>query len=434
MRSAPLLSFLRGQRGQILLFTMFALVFLLVVAGALASDVGRLVSEKGEMQSSMDAAALAGAGKLGFDDTVFPTARDFAVNFGAMNPTRGGPITLTRNDGNNWQAFDSATVPYGDVTLGIWDPRNPDGIGPGKRFEPSLDGSIVNAVMCRYKRDLPASFMSLWGLFNVRAVASSIATSAQPMYPPTPCVVPIGLSSCPFTQGEVFNSKGCGKPIKFVTSNGQADSTNTAAWINMAGAGTPSADALRDQIAGAASGNCNQQPPAVNTAVGTNNGMANSVFTDLRDAFKTKFTESANGSPDNWPTVTDSDGAVAYHGPGWEVWVPVIQTQCDANGNTGAITGEHNIIGWTKFVMTQSWDSTGGNKEKIGFGCVVSNPHDTQTWPYCQQSDPAQLPEGLQGGASRSMFGVYSCGISPAPPTVLPGPRSALSTKLRLVR
>lgn len=432
MRSRLRLSSFRNQRGAIILFVMLAIVFLLTVGGGLTSDIARLISEKGEMQSSLDAAALAGAGKLGFDDTVFSVARDFAVDFGNKNPTRGGPISLDRNDANDVATFTTATMPYGDVVLGIWDPRNPDGIGPGLRFEPSVDGSIVNSVMCRYKRQIPASFLSLWGLINMTVATSAIATSAQPMYPPVPCVFPIGLSSCPFTQGEVFSSKGCGKPIKFITSNGQADSTNTAAWVNMAGAGTPSASDLRTQIANAVSGNCSS-PPAVNTQVGTNNGMSNSVFGDLRDAFKAKYLASY-GDSTNWPTITDSDGNVVYHGPGWEVWVPVIQTACNADGSTGSITGDHTIIGWTRFVMTQAWDSTGNNQEKIGLGCVVSNSYDSQTWPWCQATESSQLPEGLQGGASRSIFGIYACGMSNAPPTILPGPRSALSTKLRLVR
>ena len=59
MRSMRLLSHLRSQRGQIIVFTMIALVFLLVVAGSLASDVAKIFSQKNEIQRSLDAAALA---------------------------------------------------------------------------------------------------------------------------------------------------------------------------------------------------------------------------------------------------------------------------------------------------------------------------------------------------------------------------------------
>ena len=435
MRSAPLLSALRNRRGQIIIFTMIALVFLLVIGGSLASDVAKLIAAKNEVQSSLDAAALAGAGKLGFDATVFDTARTFAVNFAKTNKTRTGDVDLVQpnaNAGDLWQTFDAQPMPYGDVTLGIWDPSKPDGIGSGKRFEPSVDGTIVNAVMCRYKKQIAGNFMSLWGFFPMNVAASAVATSNPPNWPPTPCVFPIGLSSCPFTGGEVFSSEGCGKPIKFVTSNGQADSTNTAAWLNLGGTGTPSASYLRDQIAAASSGSCNTSPPAVNTSVGTQNGMTASVFGDLRDAFKAQF--NASVSSGTMYDVKDSQGNVTYHGPGWEVWVPVIQTECDASGNTQAIVSTHTIIGWTKFVMTQAWDSTGANPSKIGLGCVVENTYDTKTWPYCQATDQSQLPSGLQGGASRSLFGVYSCALVDTTPTQNPAPRSALATKLRLVR
>jgi hypothetical protein len=57
MRSVRLLSRIRSERGQIIVFTMIALVFLLVVAGTLASDMAKLIAAKTEIQSSLDAAA-----------------------------------------------------------------------------------------------------------------------------------------------------------------------------------------------------------------------------------------------------------------------------------------------------------------------------------------------------------------------------------------
>jgi Flp pilus assembly protein TadG len=79
-----------NQRGQIIIFTLIAVIFLLMIAGSLPSDVARMIASKNEVQTALDAAALAGAGKLGFDNTVFPTARTFAVNFAAANKTRSG--------------------------------------------------------------------------------------------------------------------------------------------------------------------------------------------------------------------------------------------------------------------------------------------------------------------------------------------------------
>src|SRR5919198_5670671 len=97
-----------SERGQIIIFTLIAVVFLLVIAGSLASDVAKMIALKNEIQSSLDAAALGGAGKLGFDSSVFPTVRDFAVNFAAANKTRGGTVTLNRNNANDVSAFNTA--------------------------------------------------------------------------------------------------------------------------------------------------------------------------------------------------------------------------------------------------------------------------------------------------------------------------------------
>src|SRR5919108_167410 len=97
MRSKLRLSSFRNQRGQIILFVMLAVVFLLTVGGGMTSDIARLISTKGEIQAALDAAALAGAGKLGFDATVFGTARDFAVYFATQNTNRAGTVNLERN-------------------------------------------------------------------------------------------------------------------------------------------------------------------------------------------------------------------------------------------------------------------------------------------------------------------------------------------------
>jgi hypothetical protein len=220
--------------------------------------------------------------------------------------------------------------------------------------------------------------------------------------------------------------------IKFITSNGKSDSSNTAAWVNLAGAGNPKPQDLQDEIKGAGKESCPQDAKPVDTTVGVQGGMDANVFDTLRDTFKTEFNQSVSSGTIH--TVKDSTGKEIYKGPGWEVWVPVVQTDCNADGSTKNITGDRKITGWTQFVMTQAWDTTGQNKSPIGIGCVVENDKDTATWPYCKETDPKKLPSGLQGGKSRSIFGVYACNISPKPPTPVPTPRSALATKLRLVR
>ena len=181
----------RNQRGQIMIFGMLTILFVLVVGG-LATDYAHLFLVDDELEKSMDAAALAAAGKLGFNDTVFPVARAFAREFAERNAYRAkgstGEVALD-NDGNAgdaWQSWDSRphSTPYGEITLGVWDPALPQGIGPNLRFAPSTDGTIVNAVMCRYKSQLPTTLFGVWGhrFFNVSA--TSIATSNPPQTPP----------------------------------------------------------------------------------------------------------------------------------------------------------------------------------------------------------------------------------------------------------
>jgi hypothetical protein len=420
------------ERGSVMVFTLFAIIFLLVVGG-LAVDLAWQYTVRTELQRSMDAAALAGAGKLGFDNTVFPTARQFAVDFAQKNPFHVGTVSLNSNVVNDTTSFDSQSGPYGDVVLGIWDPSKPQGVGSGQRFAPSLDGTQVNAVMCRYKTTWQTSLLRLWGMNNLSMSAAAIATADPPATPPqNACTLPIALSMCPFRSSNAYTSSGCGVPVTFVTSNGQSASSNTAAWVNLSGTGNSSPTTLKSQIDAANNGTCTNPAPSVGTSVGVSNGMDSNVFNEVTSALKTQFaTSQANGT--NY-TIKKADGTVAYNGPGWEIYVPVVETTCNADGATGAMSGNMQLLGWTRFVMTQAWDSTGGNKLPIGLGCAVNNPWDTNTWPYCLVTKSSQLPAGLQSGASRSIFGYYQCGVIKAPPVRFPVPRVSLATNLVLVQ
>ena len=397
------------QRGTAVLLTIGMMVFILAMIGV-AVDLAYQFAAIGELEKSVEAAALAGAGNLGFNDTAFPTARAAAVQYAGLNPYHN-PLGMLINLNPN-----PANAPNGDVVLGVWN-------NSAATFTPSLDGTIVNAVRCQYATTVPTSFLRVLGLQTLAVSASSIAVANPPaLPPPNSCVFPIGLSSCPFQNNQVFTSSGCGKTIKFITSNGQADSSNTAAWVNMSGSGTPTPPTLNAAIDEAETGQCNSNPPAVGSTVGTNNGMAANVYQNLKAAFVTNFNNSV--ARNTTYTIKDVQNNVVYSGPGWEVYVPVIQTACNADGTTQAIQGDHTLVGWTRFVMTQAYDTTGQST-----GCAVSNPYDTATAGYCTNPPPE-----LNGGASRSIFGYYDCGIIPSPPTLEPVPRAALGNRLRLVK
>ena len=397
------------QRGTAVLLTIGMMVFIMAMIGV-AVDLAYQFAAIGELEKSVEAAALAGAGNLGFNDTAFPAARAAAVQYAGLNPYHN-PLGMLINLNPN-----PANAPNGDIVLGVWN-------NSAATFTPSLDGTVVNAVRCQYATTVPTSFLRVLGLQTLTVSASSIAVANPPaLPPPNSCVFPIGLSSCPFQNNQVFTSSGCGKTIKFITSNGQADSSNTAAWVNMSGSGTPTPPTLNAAIDEAETGQCNSNPPAVGSTVGTNNGMAANVYQNLKAAFVTNFNNSV--ARNTTYTIKDVQNNVVYSGPGWEVYVPVIQTACNADGTTQAIQGDHTLVGWTRFVMTQAYDTTGQST-----GCAVSNPYDTATAGYCTNPPPE-----LNGGASRSIFGYYDCGIIPSPPTLDPVPRAALGNRLRLVK
>jgi hypothetical protein len=408
-RRATIRRTLAGERGTAVLLTIGMMVFILAMIGV-AVDLAYQFAAIGEIEKSVEAAALAGAGNLGFNDSAFPGARAAAVQYGGLNPYHN-PLGMLVNLNPN-----SANVPTGDVVLGVWD-------NAAATFTPSLDGTMVNAVRCQYTTTVPTTFLRVLGLQSLPVSASSIAVANPPaLPPPNSCVFPIGLSSCPFQNNEVYTSSGCGKTIKFITSNGQADSSNTAAWVNMSGSGTPTPSTLNAAIDAAETGQCNSNPPAVGSTVGTNNGMAANVFQNLKQAFITNFNNSvAQGKT---YTIKDSQDQTMYSGPGWEVYVPIVETNCTADGSTQAIQGDHKLIGWTRFVMTQAYDTTGQST-----GCAVENPYDSATASYCTNPPPE-----LNGGASRSIFGYYDCGMIQSPPTLEPVPRAAIGNRLRLVK
>jgi hypothetical protein len=124
--------------------------------------------------------------------------------------------------------------------------------------------------------------------------------------------------------------------------------------------------------------------------------------------------------------VLKQDGSPAYIGHGWEVHVPVIDT--GATCPPGAINGTKQIVGWTRFVITQVLNS--------GSTCAVPNHWAGNPWDsHCLTSKnglaSAPMPPGYNG--QKGIFGYYDCQYNPAPPAPNPGPITA-TAKLKLVR
>src|SRR5262245_38123252 len=239
------------ERGSAVLLALGFMIFLLAMGG-IAIDVAYEMTATGEAQRSMEAAALAGAGKLGFNNTFFPATRAAAVQYGGLNPYHNAatnPITLNQNVSN---------APNGNVVLGVWD-------GNANTFTPSLDGTIVNAVKCQWSGTVPTSFLRVLGFQTLPISAQAIAIANPPRNPPpVGCMFPMGLSSCFFTGNSAL---GCGATMTFTSSSqSSAIGANTGAWINMV-----------PTCATANGGACSNNPPtppvtsaAIDAAAGVN--------------------------------------------------------------------------------------------------------------------------------------------------------------------
>lgn len=403
------LRWLRDQRGSILLFTTVLVVPLMIILAGLALDMAYHGTVDDELQRSMDAAALAGAGRLGFDSSVFGAVRQAAQDYAVGNGYRSENITKQINTSNfTWT---TANNPGDNIVLGIWNAGT---------FTPSLEGNKVNAVRCQFSSSIPTSFLGLIGVPSLAVSAQAVAIANPPATPGcgTP-ILPIAVTPCAFYDagaGAFNNSNGCGTGLTWISSNpicnnspGSPQSCNSAAWASLDGTNW-----TKQEIEGAIT-NAGSANPACNVTVGTgqnsytDNGMVDPTFDLLADTFVSSRTSTLSGGD-----VLRADGTVAYQASsgGWETGVMLVSTPCPP----GPITGPKQIMTFSKFVVTQVFNQHSG--------CVVTPNMDPQAAAYCGTSDPSL----------RAVFGYFRCDQLGQVATLDPVPRSALAQKLRLVR
>jgi Flp pilus assembly protein TadG len=402
---------LGDERGNVLLFTAVLVVPLMIIFGGLAMDLAYLGTVDNEVQRSLDAAALAGAGQLRFDSSVFPAARAWAQNYALLNTYRAGtvaPPTINLN-------LNVPNAANGDIVLGIWD---------GSSFTPSLVGTQVNAVLCRYQTTVPTSFLRLLGFTTLPVSGQAIAWATQPVTPPpTACVFPIALSSC-FFGGST--SLGCGATVTFISSaSGSAVGGNSAAWGSIIPGQAANDANILAQVQAAANGACTGTPLSTGDDEPVNNGQLNNVINWLMGNDPTAFPAKYAASPILTVNGPGGPGDIAYQGKGWEVFVPVIDT--GAGCPPAAINGSPPIVGWTRMVITQVQGKNGT--------CAVANHWAGNPWDqHCftnKNGTATSLPPGWAG--QTGIYGYYDCTYAPAPPSPVPGPITA-TARLRLVR
>jgi hypothetical protein len=401
----------RDERGSALLFTTVMLICLLMF-GALAIDLAYFMTAKGELQRSVDAAALAAAGKLAFDSSVFVTVRNTAIQYAGLNPIRdrtGGSVNLAGND----------------IELGVWQQ------GAFTRWDAGTDpnGQQVNAVRCRWTTPLPMSFLGLLGFQSLSLSAMSTAISNPPAVVgcDTP-LLPLAVTQCSFQDGGTgaYSSQGCGTALSFIRSQrlcdnspGSPQACNTGTWASLDGS-PPSASYLRNAIqnAGNPGGACGASIVTSGQPTQTNNGMVNSVFQDFAEVFLSRRTPTL--SEDVCPATGCDGGPPTYprQGGGWEVAVVVIKTACPP----GPMSGEAEVLTFARFVVTQVFNR--------GDGCVINPNPDPQAQAYCYNPDGTPRRDN----DLRAIFGYFRCDRLGEVASREPLPRSALATRLRLVQ
>lgn len=404
MRLQRLRERLNNERGNVLLFTFTLLVFLLVMGG-FAVDFAYQAAARSELQRTIDSAALAGAGKLGFDDTVFPTVRTTARQYGILNPLRTGTLTLDLNTPNN---------PDGNIVLGIWNAGS---------FSPSLVGNQVNAVRCQAQTTIPTSFLRLLNIPTLPVAASAVAVSNPPVLPGcgTP-ILPIAVTPCAFydaSTGQFNNSNGCGTGLTWISSNRICDnspsssqSCNSAAWASLDGTNwTSGQHQAAISNAGLENPACNATAPAGGNTY-LDNGMVEPTFRLLRDTFLAERTSTLAGG--DITKIVNGNTTVVYQASwgGWEVGVMMVQSACPP----GPMNGTRTISTYSKFVVTQIFDQNSG--------CIISPNMDPQAAAYCAARD----------SSLRAVFGYFRCDTLGQVATLDPTPRTALAAKLKLVR
>ena len=405
----------REQRGSILLFTTILVVPLMIIIGGLAMDLAYYGAVDDELQRSMDAAALAGAGKLGFNDTFFPAARQWARDYALLNPFRIGSINLNLN---------AANTPGGNIVLGIWN---------GSSFTPSLDGTRVNAVQCRFATTVPTSFLRVIGINSLNSGAMAIAWAAQPATtPPNACVFPVALSSC-FFGGST--SSGCGATISLISSSPTSNvGGSSAGWASMVPGENASSENVLSQVqaaAGAVGGGCSGTALNTGDDVPLNEGHFANVINWLGGtspyAFPAKYAASLE------LVVKNQDETDAYRGKGWEVFVPVVDTGATCPPAGGTFVHPMPIVGWSRMVITQVLGSNGqcavdNAWQRDGAG----NPWDSHCFIDKNGTSPHGPTSTVISGQT-GIFGYYDCQYQPSPPAPNPGPITA-TAKLKLVR
>ena len=220
-----LINKLKDQRGGVAIIVAIIVVFIVIALMALAIDVGRLYATKNELQNVADAAALAGAGKLGDIYTHMTAAEQDAHDFSTDQAAIEASAQDVVGAGKNKVGGENITINAGDIII-----YNVTDAGGNLRFGGPNNYNLPDAVRVTVRRDsdpksaegpITTFFAKIlgFGTADVWADATAALTTLDEVGSGE-MNIPIGLSENMFPND-------CTDTIKFSPT---ADSC--AAWSN----------------------------------------------------------------------------------------------------------------------------------------------------------------------------------------------------------
>jgi Flp pilus assembly protein TadG len=229
-----------SQRGATIVVVAIVLTMLLGFLG-LVMNVGHSRMVRGQLQNSMDAAALAAARELNGMTTGLTAARSMANSFASQYST----------DRDTTVAIDTAA----DVQFGHWD-------ATARTFTQLAGTSVtqlqlMNAVRVSYGREtargnaLPVWLSSfLGGRTNMDVLAHAIAVGGGPI--DEDCPLPIVLPSCALLPGDSYQ---CDEALSFTTNakaaSATVDTVGLTAFLSN-GTGNSAIQSVLDAVIGGA--------------------------------------------------------------------------------------------------------------------------------------------------------------------------------------
>jgi len=188
----------KHESGTVILFVTIALIGLLAFA-AWATETGHVWSAQGQMRSTVDASALAGAGEL--------------LNASATAVDRNAATTASVAKGTEHHILgDPLPIPVGDVEIGSWD-------YDARAFTPELgtDPDVVRAVRVTGKRTtaqngpIPLLLGRVVGVTDIDVSTVAVAhRSFAGTAGPGLVDLPIGIDCCKLVGTDPAAQSNCG--------------------------------------------------------------------------------------------------------------------------------------------------------------------------------------------------------------------------------